>query len=413
MTLTASDLYLALAVVFAVLTMLCLLVSIAAKLYLPRLRGAFPAASMAQPTQQPTPYRNPGPDPHPADQHPADQHLALLGLKVQDKVTGREGIVTSVCFDLFGCIQAAVDPGYKDDGSRYDCSWFDVNRLNILNYTPVMQQPPFSTLNSPIAQGEHGPADKPAPGCDMAITSFGEMTEIKLQGLIALLSHPAPDVSLERAFQPLPQVGHPRQATTDAVNSFHFGLEPHPVPGGTYTTKLCIGSVDFQDIRQALLPLLEELLARRNNRDVRQEHPEPETFMGEPVVRGYEVQREQVHALFKLLGLSGTAEVHQIMAKAIERLSPSQSEQQLAVVKAMAAADISDDESVDAFAAKMKAKMAASHAKGRRGWQLCSREDLSRMLREHVEKGDPVDVANFCMMLSENGYGIAKQEENQ
>lgn len=51
----------------------------------------------------------------------------------------------------------------------------------------------------------------------------------------------------------------------------------------------------------------------------------------------------------------------------------------------------------------MKAKMTNSFIKkGRSGWdnpEECSVEDLWRMLREHVEKGDPVDVANFSMMI--------------
>lgn len=68
----------------------------------------------------------------------------------------------------------------------------------------------------------------------------------------------------------------------------------------------------------------------------------------------------------------------------------------------------SDDNAVEIFAKLMAHKMAKSAAKGRSGWQDCSQEDLSRMLRDHVEKGDPVDVANFCMMLSANGYGISK-----
>ncbi|WP_186153509.1 hypothetical protein [Burkholderia gladioli] len=67
----------------------------------------------------------------------------------------------------------------------------------------------------------------------------------------------------------------------------------------------------------------------------------------------------------------------------------------------------SDDIAVDAFAAAMKAKMAASRAKGRRGWETCTPSDLSRMLREHVEKGDPRDVANFCMMLHHHGASIS------
>lgn len=60
-----------------------------------------------------------------------------------------------------------------------------------------------------------------------------------------------------------------------------------------------------------------------------------------------------------------------------------------------------DDAAVDRFATAMKDKLAQARAKGRSGWDdpECSQERLSRMLREHVSKGDPRDVANFCMFL--------------
>lgn len=61
-------------------------------------------------------------------------------------------------------------------------------------------------------------------------------------------------------------------------------------------------------------------------------------------------------------------------------------------------ADI-DDNFVDRFAVAMKEKLAVARAKGREGWQHCDPAELSCMLREHVEKGDPIDVANFCMFL--------------
>ncbi|MCA8177493.1 hypothetical protein LGM48_24540 [Burkholderia multivorans] len=66
----------------------------------------------------------------------------------------------------------------------------------------------------------------------------------------------------------------------------------------------------------------------------------------------------------------------------------------------------SDDVAVDSFDAAMKHKLALARAKGRGGWETCSPADLSRMLREHVEKGDPRDVANFCMMLWHHGSPI-------
>lgn len=68
-----------------------------------------------------------------------------------------------------------------------------------------------------------------------------------------------------------------------------------------------------------------------------------------------------------------------------------------------------DDLAVDRFAAAMKAKLAQKRAEGRGGWDgpLCDADILSRMLREHVEKGDPVDVGNFAMMLHQRGEQIA------
>ena len=61
-----------------------------------------------------------------------------------------------------------------------------------------------------------------------------------------------------------------------------------------------------------------------------------------------------------------------------------------------------DDYCIRQFAKLMSEKMAASRAKGRSGWhdpEQCSVEYLRTLLYEHLDKGDPVDVANFCMML--------------
>lgn len=61
-----------------------------------------------------------------------------------------------------------------------------------------------------------------------------------------------------------------------------------------------------------------------------------------------------------------------------------------------------DDIAVDRFSELMKLKLAKSRDKGRGGWQnpaRCKVEDLAEMLIGHLPKGDPVDVANFAMML--------------
>jgi hypothetical protein len=50
----------------------------------------------------------------------------------------------------------------------------------------------------------------------------------------------------------------------------------------------------------------------------------------------------------------------------------------------------------------MDEKLRLSREKGRGGWwdsSTCSIEDLKRMLVEHVDKGDMVDVMNFAAMI--------------
>lgn len=74
-----------------------------------------------------------------------------------------------------------------------------------------------------------------------------------------------------------------------------------------------------------------------------------------------------------------------------------------------------DDEAVDAFTVAMKAKLAEARAKGRGGWQGDEpgmQQHLSGMLRDHVNKGDPVDVANFSMMLHQRGEKIQTRHES-
>jgi hypothetical protein len=86
------------------------------------------------------------------------KHLGLIGLMVKDKVTGLTGVVQSVEFDLYGCIQASVTPKANKDGKIPDARWFDVARLKVLNPKPVMRTPDFEF--GPDAEGKRGPAEK-------------------------------------------------------------------------------------------------------------------------------------------------------------------------------------------------------------------------------------------------------------
>lgn len=71
--------------------------------------------------------------------------MELLGLFVEDKVTNFSGVVTSVSFDLYGCIQAVVTPKLNE-GKLEDGRWFDVKRLTIVNDKPVMEVPTFEDV---------------------------------------------------------------------------------------------------------------------------------------------------------------------------------------------------------------------------------------------------------------------------
>jgi hypothetical protein len=75
----------------------------------------------------------------------------------------------------------------------------------------------------------------------------------------------------------------------------------------------------------------------------------------------------------------------------------------------------SDDAAVDRFAARMKWKLAQKRNQGLSGWQdrAWTPEMISQALREHVEKGDPLDVANYCMFLAARNEPIAPAPASQ
>lgn len=61
-----------------------------------------------------------------------------------------------------------------------------------------------------------------------------------------------------------------------------------------------------------------------------------------------------------------------------------------------------DDATIDLFAQAMKDKMALQRSKGYAGWddpKLCSTAWLQEGLAFSIEKGDPVDIGNYAMML--------------
>lgn len=87
-------------------------------------------------------------------------HLDLLGMRVEDRVTGLTGVVASICFDLYGCIQAIVNPGLDKDGNTMESRWYDISRLKVTSVEPVMPRPDYET--GPVAEGKQGAAEKPS-----------------------------------------------------------------------------------------------------------------------------------------------------------------------------------------------------------------------------------------------------------
>jgi len=89
------------------------------------------------------------------------KHLDLLGYEVKDRVSDFRGVVISMSFDLYGCIQADVRPKDLDkDGQMKKGWWLDVSRLEKMSKKPLMDQPNFEW--GMVAEGKKGPANLPA-----------------------------------------------------------------------------------------------------------------------------------------------------------------------------------------------------------------------------------------------------------
>lgn len=70
-------------------------------------------------------------------------------------------------------------------------------------------------------------------------------------------------------------------------------------------------------------------------------------------------------------------------------------------------ADI-DNEAVDKLSQAMKNKLAKKREQGYHGWETCKHGDLVQLLINHVDKGDPIDVANFCAFLFARGEQLTQ-----
>ena len=90
----------------------------------------------------------------------AQSHIELLGYKASDKVTGHKGMIDSVGFAAYGCIQVSIKPTELDkDGKMQDGYWLDVTRI-IVDFESgrVVDFPDFN--QGYVAEGRKGPSEK-------------------------------------------------------------------------------------------------------------------------------------------------------------------------------------------------------------------------------------------------------------
>ena len=89
--------------------------------------------------------------------------INLLGSKAKDKITKQNGIISTISFDLYGCIQVLLTPLKVKNGEDIKKhGWFDINRIEIIKEKKVMEHPSFETKYDSY-NDVGGPADKPIP----------------------------------------------------------------------------------------------------------------------------------------------------------------------------------------------------------------------------------------------------------
>lgn len=94
----------------------------------------------------------------------SNKHLDLLGMPAKDIVTGFKGVVSSISFDLYGCVQAAITPPVEKGKDIAHGHWFDVTRIKVSGKLRVMDLPDYEAGYT--ATGKKGAAEKPTmDGC--------------------------------------------------------------------------------------------------------------------------------------------------------------------------------------------------------------------------------------------------------
>lgn len=89
-----------------------------------------------------------------------DEYINFLGMTGEDRITGLRGVIESISFDLYGCVQFALKPPLDKDAKIQPGCWFDSNRIKV--DVEIERKMPVPTFAKHPAQHDHGPAEKPA-----------------------------------------------------------------------------------------------------------------------------------------------------------------------------------------------------------------------------------------------------------
>ena len=84
------------------------------------------------------------------------EYIDWLGREAIEALTGATGTITSISYDLTGCIQAFIDPcRVLESGEKAQGSWFDTDRIRIS--TAARAKLPGEERGTPVDNGPSAP----------------------------------------------------------------------------------------------------------------------------------------------------------------------------------------------------------------------------------------------------------------
>jgi len=87
--------------------------------------------------------------------------IEMLGSEAKDKITKQNGVISSIAFDLYGCIQVLLTPLKVENNHDIKVhGWFDINRMVITKKRKIMNHPSFENKYSEL-KDVSGPSEKP------------------------------------------------------------------------------------------------------------------------------------------------------------------------------------------------------------------------------------------------------------